>query len=49
MENRKKIMDLVIFAGVALFASSFFVLDDQTAVNRRYGGLIIAGVGLALK
>lgn len=47
--NRKDLMDLVMLAGVALFISSYWVNDNQTAVNRRYAGMLTFGVGLAFK
>lgn len=48
-ENRKQIMNLVMLAGVSLFISSYWVEDNQTAVNRRYAGMLTFGIGLAFK
>ena len=48
-ENRNQLMNLVMLAGVGLFVSSYWVKDKQTAVNRRYVGMITFGAGLAFK
>lgn len=37
---------MAFIGGGALILSSFWVDDSQTAVNRRYVGLLALGVGL---
>ena len=48
-ETRKLVTSMAMLGGVALFVSSYWVNDNQTAVNRRYAGMIAFGAGLALK
>jgi NO-binding membrane sensor protein with MHYT domain len=48
-ETRKLVTSMAMLGGVALFVSSFWVTDKQTAVNRRYAGMIAFGAGLAFK
>jgi hypothetical protein len=55
---KKKIMDkntqtqlanLTIVGGLFLFVSSFWAEDKKTAVNRRWAGMILSGIGLVVK
>lgn len=48
-ETRKLVTSMSMIGGAFLFLSSFWVDDKQTAVNRRYVGMIAFGAGLALK
>ena len=40
---------LAIAGGVFLFVSSFWAEDKKTAVNRRYAGMLLSGIGLIVK
>jgi hypothetical protein len=48
-EERKLLTGMAMLGGVFLFVSSYWVNDYQTALNRRYVGMIAFGIGLALK
>jgi hypothetical protein len=48
-EERKLLTGMAMIGGVFLVMSSFWVDDYQTAINRRYVGMISFGVGLAFK
>lgn len=48
-ETRKLVTSIAMLGGAALFLSSYWINDNQIAVNRRYVGMIAFGAGLALK
>jgi hypothetical protein len=48
-EERKLLTGMAMLGGVFLFVSSYWVTDYQTALNRRYVGMIAFGTGLAFK
>lgn len=47
--DKQQLLNLVMVGGVFLFLSSYWVEDNQTAVNRRYVGMLTFGLGLAFK
>jgi hypothetical protein len=47
--TKTQLGNFTILGGVLLFFSSYWVEDKNTAVNRRYAGMILAGVGLVIK
>lgn len=47
--TKTQLANMTIVAGAFLFISSYWVDDKKTAVNRRYAGMLIAGVGLYMK
>lgn len=48
-EERKLLTSMAMLGGVFLFVSSYWVNDYQTAINRRYVGMVAFGTGLAFK
>ena len=51
MENNNinSLFSIVQLGGAALIASSFWVVDNKVAVNRRYVGLLLITGGSAAK
>jgi hypothetical protein len=47
--TKTQIGGLAIAGGVFLFVSSFWAEDKKTAVNRRYAGMLLSGIGLIVK
>lgn len=48
-EGRKLLTGMALIGGAYLIMSSYWVEDNQTAVNRRYVGLISLGLGVAFR
>jgi hypothetical protein len=47
--TKNQLANMTITLGALLFLSSYWVDDKKTAVNRRWGGMILAFGGLAFK